>query len=95
MIIITTDELINTEFGKHTMHLACYLNKPLINIEKMDLIQAGVGQRKFPPNYIIEDSGDNIAYKNQHYSETSFWFEKNAKVLTWSQVFADISKIID
>jgi len=42
----------------------------------MGLISAGVGKRKFPSNYIIEDSGDNIAYKNQHYSETSFWFEK-------------------
>ena len=58
------------------MKIYCITHKPLINIEKMGLTPAGVGKRKFPSNYIIEDSGDNIAYKNQHYSETSFWFEK-------------------
>ena len=58
------------------MKIYCITHKPLINIKKRGLISAGVGKRKFPSNYIVEDSGDNIAYKNQHYSETSFWFEK-------------------
>ena len=46
------------------MKIYCITLKPLINIEKMGLMAAGVAKRKFPSNYIIEDSGDNIVYKN-------------------------------
>ncbi len=61
------------------MKIYCITHKPIKEIEKLGLIPAGVGESVFPNNYIIENSGDNIAYKNKHYSETSFhyWIWKN------------------
>jgi len=61
------------------MKIYCITHKPIKNIEKTGLIPAGVGKNNFPPNYIIENSGDNIADKNFCYSETSFhyWIWKN------------------
>ena len=59
--------------------LFCITHKPIKNIEKIGLIPAGVGKNNFPSNYIIENSGNNIADKNFCYSETSFhyWILKN------------------
>ena len=61
------------------MKIYCITHKPLNIIEKLGLIPAGVGETKFPSNYIIENSANNIASKNKHYSETSFhyWIWKN------------------
>jgi len=61
------------------MKIYCITHKPIKNIEKTGLIPAGVGKNNFPPNYIIENSGNNIADKNFCYSETSFhyWIWKN------------------
>ena len=61
------------------MKIYCITHKPIKNIEKTGLIPAGVGMNSFPKNYIVENSGDNIANKNFCYSETSFhyWMWKN------------------
>ena len=61
------------------MNIYCITHKPLKNIEKLGLLPAGVGKNNFPSNYIIENFGENIAHKNQYYSETSFhyWIWKN------------------
>ena len=61
------------------MNIYCITHKPLKQIEQLGLIPTGVGTKNFPPNYIIENTGENIAYKNKHYSETSFhyWIWKN------------------
>ena len=61
------------------MKIYCITHKPIKNIEKIGLLPAGVGKNNFPSNYIIENSGDNIADKNFCYSETSFhyWIWKN------------------
>ena len=61
------------------MKIYCITHKPIKNIEKTGLIPAGVGMNTFPKNYIVENSGDNIANKNFCYSETSFhyWMWKN------------------
>jgi len=61
------------------MKIYCITHKPIKNIEKTGLIPAGVGKNSFPPNYIKENSGNNIADKNFCYSETSFhyWIWKN------------------
>ena len=61
------------------MNIYCITHKPLKQIEQLGLIPTGVGTKNFPSNYIIENTGENIAYKNQHYSETSFhyWIWKN------------------
>ena len=61
------------------MNIYCITHKPLEQIEQLGLIPTGVGTKNFPSNYTIENTGENIAYKNQHYSETSFhyWIWKN------------------
>ena len=61
------------------MNIYCITHKPLKNIEKLGLLPTGVGKNNFPSNYIIENFGENIAHKNQYYSETSFhyWIWKN------------------
>ena len=61
------------------MNIYCITHKPLKNIEKLGLLPAGVGTSDFPSNYIVENIGENIAHKNQYYSETSFhyWIWKN------------------
>ena len=48
-------------------------------MNSLKLIPFGVGRNTFPENYLIENSGQNIAYKNHNYSETSFhyWYWKN------------------
>ena len=59
--------------------LFCITHKSIKNIEKIGLMPTGVGKNNFPSNYIIENSGNNIADKNFCYSETSFhyWIWKN------------------
>ena len=61
------------------MNIYCITHKPLKQIEELGLTPAGVGTTNFPSNYIVENSGENIAHKNQYYSETSFhyWIWKN------------------
>tara|TARA_B100002019_G_C21230218_1_gene579673 strand:+ start:470 stop:1312 length:843 start_codon:yes stop_codon:yes gene_type:complete len=61
------------------MKIFCITHKPLNSLHKIGLTPAGVGKNKFPQNYTIENSGDNIANKNFCYSETSFhyWIWKN------------------
>ena len=61
------------------MKIYCITHKPIDGIKSLNLIPFGVGKAKFPNDYIIENSGDNIAHKNYNYSETSFhyWYWKN------------------
>ena len=61
------------------MNIYCITHKPIEGLKNLDLIPFGVGKSKFPENYLIENTGENIAYKNYNYSETSFhfWYWKN------------------
>tara|TARA_B100001113_G_C21063729_1_gene602380 strand:- start:431 stop:1273 length:843 start_codon:yes stop_codon:yes gene_type:complete len=61
------------------MKIFCITHKPIKELNNIGLIPTGVGKDNFPSNYIIENSGDNIASKNFCYSETSFhyWLWKN------------------
>ena len=61
------------------MKIYCITHKPINGIQSLNLMLFGVGKAKFPNDYIIENSGDNIAHKNYNYSETSFhyWYWKN------------------
>lgn len=61
------------------MNIYCITHKHIEGIKNLDLIPFGVGTSNFPENYIIENTGDNIADKNYNYSETSFhyWYWKN------------------
>ena len=57
----------------------CVTNKHLKFFEKIDYNLAAVGKDKFPPKYIKCDTGENIFYKEENYSELTFhyWFWKN------------------
>ena len=61
------------------MKIYCITHKPIKKIETLGLVPFGVGKNNFPNNYVIENSGHNIAEKNTSYSETSFhyWYWKN------------------
>ena len=61
------------------MQIYCITHKKINGIKELGLIPFGVGQSTYPSNYITENSGENIAYKNHNYSETSFhyWYWKN------------------
>ena len=54
-------------------------HKPIKNLERLGLISVGVGLNQFPKNYIIDNTENNIAYKNKNYGEITFhyWFWKN------------------
>jgi hypothetical protein len=61
------------------MNIYCITHKKLDFIENIGLIPSGVGQNKFPENYLDEKIGENISYKNYNYGEVTFhyWFWKN------------------
>ena len=61
------------------MDIYCITHKKMDFIENLKLIPAGVGDKKFPQNYIDEKIGENISFKNRNYGEISFhyWFWKN------------------
>lgn len=61
------------------MKIYCITHEKMDFIEYLNLIPAGVGNRKFPSNYLDEKDGENISFKNRNYGEISFhyWFWKN------------------
>jgi len=63
----------------NSLKIYCVTNKRLIQLEKSVLNFAGVGNDKFPNNYIKPDKLDNIYYKEKNYSELTFhyWYWKN------------------
>tara|TARA_B100000780_G_C21105215_1_gene446234 strand:- start:968 stop:1777 length:810 start_codon:yes stop_codon:yes gene_type:complete len=63
----------------NNLKIFCVTNLPLPKLEELDLNLAGVGPDLFPSNYINTQIGENIQYKEKHYSELTFhyWFWKN------------------
>ncbi len=61
------------------LDIYCVTNKKLDFLEKTSLKLVGVGQEKFPKNYIKCDTKENIFYKEKYYSELTFhyWYWKN------------------
>ena len=61
------------------LNLYCVTNKITPYLEKTNLHLVGVGKTRFPKNYILSDSKDNIFIKEQYYSELTFhyWYWKN------------------
>ena len=61
------------------LKIYCVTDKVLNNLENTNLILAGVGRDKFPSNYLICNTKDNIFFKEKYYSELTFhyWFWKN------------------
>ena len=57
----------------------CVTNKKLDYLEDLNLILAGVGKNKFSKKYLNCNSGENINFKEENYSELTFhyWFWKN------------------
>lgn len=63
----------------NNLKIYCITHKITPLIEQLGLIPFGVGIKEYPENYIKDNSGENIAYKNSFYSETTFhyWYWKN------------------
>ena len=61
------------------LKIYCVSDIPIPALEKLDLILAGVGEKKFPNNYISCLDGINIQNKQKYYSELTFhyWLWKN------------------
>jgi len=57
----------------------CITNERRRYLEKLPILLAGVGKKKFPKNYITCLKGKNIQHKEENYSELTFhyWFWKN------------------
>jgi len=57
----------------------CVTDKVLNYLSKLPYKFAGVGNKKFPKNYLLSKNSDNIFYKEKYYSELTFqyWFWKN------------------
>ncbi len=63
----------------NNLEIYCVTDKRLEYLENSDYNLAAVGKNNFPGNYYRCDSGDNIFYKEEYYSELTFhyWFWKN------------------
>tara|TARA_B110001450_G_scaffold83774_1_gene79633 strand:+ start:454 stop:1278 length:825 start_codon:yes stop_codon:yes gene_type:complete len=61
------------------LEIFCVTNKQLPFLEKTKYHLAGVGKDSFNKAYIESNTGENIIYKEQYYSELVFhyWFWKN------------------
>ena len=64
---------------KNKIKIYCVTDKVLNYFKKLPYIFAGVGNRKFPKNYLLSNNFINIHYKEKNYSELTFhyWFWKN------------------
>ncbi len=62
-----------------TMFCICIHNELLSKVKKLNYIPVGLGNEKFDKDWIRDDSGENISYKNKFYGEYTFhyWFWKN------------------
>ena len=63
----------------NNLNIFCVTNKPLKNLDSLDLNFVGVGKEEFPKSYIIPNNMNNIFHKEEYYSELTFhyWFWKN------------------
>ena len=61
------------------LNIFCVTNIPHNYLNNLGLTLAGVGNNKFPKNYLSCDKGKNIHKKEKNYSELAFhyWFWKN------------------
>ena len=61
------------------MFCICIHNELLSKVKKINYIPVGLGNNKFDPEWIKDNSKENIAEKNKFYGEYTFhyWFWKN------------------
>ena len=61
------------------LEIFCVTDKHLNFFNDIKYKLASVGKNKFPSNYINCNTGENIFYKEEYYSELTFhyWFWKN------------------
>ena len=54
-------------------------DKSYKNIKKLNYIPVGLGNFNFTNNWVRDNTGDNISYKNEYYGEYTFhyWYWKN------------------
>lgn len=61
------------------MYKFCLTHKYNPFLEKINYINVGMGNNKFPESWLTDSTGDNISAKNQFYDMYTFhyWFWKN------------------
>ena len=61
------------------LKIFCVTNEQKKYLEKLPIILAGVGNKKFSKKYLSCLKGKNIQHKEQYYSELTFhyWYWKN------------------
>ena len=61
------------------MYKFCLTHKYNHKLEKIKYINVGMGNNKFPDNWILDSTGDHISEKNKYYDMYSFhyWLWKN------------------
>ncbi len=61
------------------LEIFCVTDKHLNFFDNIKYKLAAVGKNNFPSNYITCNTGENIFYKEEYYSELTFhyWFWKN------------------
>ena len=62
------------------MYCMCLDDHHLNNLKKLNYIPVALGDRNFSKDWLRDNSGENISFKNKYYGEYSFyyWFWKNA-----------------
>ncbi len=56
------------------MFCICIDNELLSKVKKIDYIPVGLGNSKFDPEWIKDNSGENISEKNKFYGEYTFHY---------------------
>ena len=61
------------------MYCMCLDDHHLNNLNKLNYIPVGLGKNSFSKDWLRDNSGENISFKNKYYGEYSFyyWFWKN------------------
>lgn len=61
------------------MKTYCVTHKKISHLNKVNLIPFGVGSKKYPKDYLKDNSYINIAYKNKNFGDLTFhyWYWKN------------------
>ncbi len=61
------------------LEIYCVTNKAIKSLEKFHYTLCSVGKENFSDNYLKSNTGDNIFFKEEYYSELTFhyWYWKN------------------
>ena len=72
--------------NKFNMYCLCLDNQLLKKVKNLNYIPVGLGDNKFDIEWLRDNTGNNISYKNKYYGEYSFHF------WLWKNFFKDIKE---